>query len=378
MTLLNDTEIIWSVSDFVAVFNQTIEFAYPSVTIIGELINFKTSKNKWIYFDLKDEQASIRFFGTVYSLPGPLEGGMMVQVYGNPRLHPQFGFSITVRAIQAVGEGSIKKAAQLLEAKLKSEGLFELDRKRTIPYPPNKIALICSSESAAYHDFIKIINNRWKGIAIELYDVQVQGEDAPFQIVRALEQANAESNAEVIVLTRGGGSQEDLSVFSNEVVVRSVAASRIPTVVAIGHEIDICLAEMASDKRASTPSNAAEIIVPDKISVQQDLQATKLLINHQLDRVLQLQRQFLTDSIERLNSLTLNLIRNTREEIKSINYLIGALSPNVILNKGYALVFDENKNIVNCGERLDVGQNATIKFIDYMVDVKVIRKNKVE
>jgi exodeoxyribonuclease VII large subunit len=145
-------DLTFSVSEFVALLNQTLEYAYPNVTITGELANFRVSKNRWAYFDLKDEEATVRFFGTIYQLPGPLEDGMMVAVRGVPRLHPQYGFSITVQHIQPVGEGSIRKAAQLLEAKLTAEGLFDPERKRPLPYPPAHIGLVASAESAAYRD----------------------------------------------------------------------------------------------------------------------------------------------------------------------------------------------------------------------------------
>jgi exodeoxyribonuclease VII large subunit len=139
-----------SVSDFVALLNQTLETAYPYVTISGELANFRVSKNRWVYFDLKDEQASVHFFGTVYQMPGPLEDGMLVQVSGNPRLHPLYGFSVTVRSLRPVGEGAIKRAAELLQLKLQAEGLFDPSRKRALPYPPTRIGLVASKESAAY------------------------------------------------------------------------------------------------------------------------------------------------------------------------------------------------------------------------------------
>src|SRR3989344_82516 len=137
-------EIVFSVTDFVALLNQTLEFAYPDVSIVGELSSFRVSKNRWVYFDLKDETASVKFFGTVYSLPGPLEDGMMLEVLGAPRLHPQFGFSVNIQAIKPVGEGTIRRAAALLEAKLKTEGLFAQERKRPLPYPPKRVGLVTS------------------------------------------------------------------------------------------------------------------------------------------------------------------------------------------------------------------------------------------
>jgi len=186
-----DEQLIFGVSDFVTYLNQTLEIAYPYVTIEGELANLRVSKNRWVYFDLKDEDSSVKFFGTVYALPGPLEDGMVVRVSGNPRLHNLYGFSVNVQSITPVGEGALRRAADLLAAKLQAEGLFAPERKRSLPYPPQRIALITAGESAAYVDFLKILNARWRGIAVDHYDVQVQGEPAVGQIVAAIAAANA-------------------------------------------------------------------------------------------------------------------------------------------------------------------------------------------
>ena len=172
-----DREIVnpaFSVSDFVAVLNQTLEFAYPYVEVQGELSNFRVSKNRWVYFDLKDEAASLKCFATVYALPGPLEDGMVVRVVGSPRLHPLYNFSFQVQSIVPVGEGALRRAADLLAAKLEKEGLFDPTRKRALPYPPRRVALITAGDSAAYADFIKITSARWGGLAIDHYSVLVR------------------------------------------------------------------------------------------------------------------------------------------------------------------------------------------------------------
>ncbi len=362
---------VWSVSDFVAIFNQTIEYAYPFVSIQGELTNFKVSKNKWVYFDLKDENSSVRFFGTIYGLPGPLEDGMLVKVNGSPRLHPQFGFSVSVQSIHPVGEGEIKKAADLLQAKLQKEGLFEVSRKRPIPYPPTKVGLVASSESAAFHDFMKILNHRWTGVDIRLIDVQVQGESAPGQIVGAISELNA-TDVEVIIVTRGGGSPEDLAAFNHEVVVRAVATSRIPTVVAIGHEVDTCLAELAADKRASTPSNAAELLVPDKkwelanieqISDELNRLMSVHLLNHK-DAVQQ-SAKFLDSSLEQM-------VEAAKKEVMSVGSLLNSLSPKNILNRGYALVRSEDGTLISNIKKLKIGDKIAIELSDGNVAAKII------
>jgi exodeoxyribonuclease VII large subunit len=357
-------DVSFSVSDFVAVFNQTVEYAYPSVTIVGELANFRISKNRWVYFDLKDAYASVRFFGTVFQLPGPLEDGMLLQVRGVPRLHQLYGFSITIHFIQPSGEGAIKKAADLLQTKLAAEGLFDADRKRPLPYPPQRIGLITSSESAAYADFLKILNARWRGIDVSLADVQVQGEQSVRQIVAAINYFNEYADpVDVLVLTRGGGSPEDLAAFSTEQVTRAVAGSRVPTMVAIGHEIDISLAELAADRRASTPSNAAELLVPDRGQIAAQLsnkqQYMGTLLRQQvtvLDQRLQTRQKQLSDRIRQHFVQEYSLLAG-RER------LLTALNPQSVLERGYAII---HKGSATAGRaaRLKPGDSVVIEFAD--------------
>jgi exodeoxyribonuclease VII large subunit len=342
--MLTDTTIEVGVSEFVALLNQTMEFAYPSVVVHGELANFRVSKNRWVYFDLKDELAVVKFFGTVYQLPGPLEEGMMLKVRGQPRLHQAYGFSINVQSIQPAGEGTIRRAAELLAAKLSSEGLFDEERKRPLPYPPNQIGLITSRQSAAYADFVKILNARWRGVTIHLADVQVQGEIAPAQITQAVEYFNTSADPpEVIVMIRGGGSPEDLAAFNTEHVTRAIAASRVPTLVAIGHEIDISLAELAADRRASTPSNAAELLTPDRVQSENQLKSQAAQLQQlgfasirTARTALQEHHMFLDDRVGRINNYA-------KAQLESRAELLAALSPNAILRRGYAVVRSEER-----------------------------------
>ncbi len=359
-----DEPVAFSVSDFVAVLNQTLEYAYPSVSITGELANFRVSKNRWVYFDLKDETASVRFFGTVYQLPGPLEDGMVLTVYGMPRLHPLYGFSVTVQSMKPTGEGSIKKAAALLEAKLQAEGLFDPARKRTLPYPPKTIGLIASEESAAYRDFIKVLDARWGGIAITLIDVQVQGEPAVAHIVAAIAQFNQMAEPpEVLVVTRGGGRADDLQAFSTEQVTRAVAASRIPTVVAIGHEVDMSLAELAADQRASTPSNAAELLVPDRRAILRNLDMQRKHMSHAMTHALSIARQRLSHTAEKLAYAVELPFTRAHEEILARQRLLAACNPALPLLRGYVLVRQSGK-VVRSKEMLRAGTEIDLQFSD--------------
>jgi exodeoxyribonuclease VII large subunit len=355
-------EVAFGVSEFVAVLNQTMEFSFPSVFITGELANFRISKNRWVYFDLKDDEASVRCFGTVYQLPGPLEDGMLLNVRAVPRLHPQFGFSLNLTSIAPAGEGSIRKAADLLTAKLQAEGLFDEERKRALPYPPKRIGLVTSGESAAYADFTKILNARWQGIEVLHVDVQVQGEAAPGQIIEAITQLNGLAEPpEVIVLIRGGGSAEDLAAFSHEQVTRAVAGSRVPTLVAIGHEIDLSLAELAADQRASTPSNAAELLVPDKQTVLQDLQDERTGLGLFMQSILRFHQRHQKDLREDLAQVMGGIFRDAQHALSSQRQLLTALSPQAVLQRGYAIVRQNGATIRNA-KTLKKGASIDITF----------------
>jgi exodeoxyribonuclease VII large subunit len=352
-------EPVFSPSDFVAVLNQTLEYAYPWVTIAGELSNFKVSRNRWVYFDLKDEAASVKFFGTVYNLPGPLEDGMLVRVTGQPRLSPLYGFSVNYQSIIPFGEGSLNKAAKLLAAKLEAEGLFDGSRKRPLPYPPNSIGLVTAKQSAAYADFVKVLNARWRGVSVTHVDSVVQGDQAVGDIVRAVERLNqlGADAPDVIVITRGGGSADDLAAFSTEQVTRAVAGSRIPTLVAIGHEVDISLAEMAADARASTPSNAAELLVPDRTHESSALLAAHKQLAYLLKANMDGQKKDLAHRSEMLHDATQRVIHGKSEQLTNLERLLKALDPNSSLKRGYAIVYKQgvvvkNTRMLNKGDKL--------------------------
>lgn len=364
--------MVLSVSDFVAVLNQTMEYAYPTISIVGELANYRVSKNKWVYFDLKDEYSSVKFFGTVYQLSTPLEDGMMLQVRGVPRLHNQFGFSVTVQNIQPVGEGSLKKAAALLEAKLTAEGLFDQSRKRPLPYPPTSIGLVASGESAAYADFMKILGARWGGVDIQHIDVQVQGEIAPQQIVTAIEQFNASAEqVDVIVVTRGGGSAEDLAAFNTEQVTRAIAASRIPTIVAIGHEVDISLAELAADQRASTPSNAAELLVPDKRHELENIQGVKAILADLLNAQVSAKKLLLVDRSRILHETVFRLLEDAKQQLKHTQTLLEVLSPKAALRRGYAVIRTQQGTVLRSSRGVTAGQTLDIVLSDAIIETTV-------
>ncbi len=355
----------FDVSGAVAVLNQALEYALPTMVIVGELDSFKVSKGKWVYADIKDASAKLRMFGTVYMLPGPLEDGMMIEVVARPQIHNQYGFSLQMQSIRPVGEGSLKKAAHLLQAKLQAEGLFDEDRKRDVPYPPQRVGLVTSAESAAYADFTKILNARWQGVVVDVYDSRVQGESAVESLVAGVQYFNQHAlPPDVVVLIRGGGSADDLSVFSAEQVVRAVAGSRIPTCVAIGHEIDESLCELAADMRASTPSNAAELLFPDKkdelrrlTMIRERLRDTLKNYMHTKEQELHSTRENLAMSVEKILDVKLQNLSHAKT-------LLEAVHPKNTLKRGYALVQDKDGKLVSSVNQTKKDERLKITFAD--------------
>lgn len=355
---------VFAVSDAVAVLNQSLEMLYPTITVVGELANYKVAKGKWLYADIKDEFSKLRVFGTIFQLPGPLEDGMMVEIVAQPRLHQQFGFSLNIQTIRPVGEGSLKKAAQLLQLKLEKEGLFAPERKRLLPFAPEKVGLIASMESAGYADFTKVMQARWSGVEVKVYDVTVQGERAPESIIAGLHYFNQQGqDVDILVVVRGGGSADDLQAFSDERVVRAVAASRIPTVVAIGHEVDVSLAELAADLRASTPSNAAELIFPDKKEEYRRLILRAKALDELLYSTIEHKKSTLSQHKETLVRTVQYVLDQKAEQLAHARSLLKSMHPSSSLKRGFALI-QKNGKLVSSKKQLAVDEQFIVTLQD--------------
>lgn len=306
-----------SPTEFVAYVNQTLEYAYSSVTMVGEVSEFKVNQGKWVFFNIKDEETSVPCFMTLWGLSQPLEDGMKVVVRGVPKITKWGKFSFTVSKVAPIGEGSLKKAFEILKKKLAGEGLFDPARKRSLPEDLPKIGVISSIQAAGYADFIKIINARWGGMKVLTAHTQVQGLDAPEQIIRALKYFNEKTDVSAIVIIRGGGSKDDLSCFNDEALVRAVAASKIPVVCGIGHEVDESLCDLVCDVRASTPSNAAELLTRDR------------------------KTEKLTEKIRMIRQRIDFEIRNFESLISQKKQILEVMNPEKILKQGYAILSGE-------------------------------------
>lgn len=364
---------IFTVSQLITVINQSLEYAYPTIVVEGEIASFKVSKDKYVFFDVKDAEGVLGCFMMIYQLRMPLEDGMRVRLVAQPRLTAWGKFSLTVREVMPVGEGSIKRAFDILKTKLESEGLFEPTRKRLLPAIPESIGLIASVESAGYADFIKIVNHRWGGLDIQVADVQVQGVTASEQIIVAIEHFNQLAELpEILVIVRGGGSAEDLSVFNEEPLVRAVAASRIPTVVGVGHEVDTSLCDLVADVRAATPSNAAQILVPDRYELARDVEHKE---QHLLSRVevrLDDSKRLLRESAKIMLDRIEYVTSQYSQSLRHAEMVLRQLDPNAVLKRGYALVRGKSgKLIKGAANELKIGDELTVTTAGAIIDVGV-------
>ena len=360
-------EQIFTVSDFIGVSNQVFEQTFASVLIEGEISSFKVNQKKFVFFDLKDEKSSLGCFMTLWQMRFPLEDGMKVVVKAQPKLTNWGKISLTVQQITPKGEGSLKRSFELLKKKLTDEGLFNEDKKRRLPSQPGNIGVISSTQAAGYADFIKILDERWGGMKVRVAHTQVQGLAAPDQIIRALKYFNqTEDLPEVIVIIRGGGSADDLAAFNDEALVRAIASSRVPILTGIGHETDESLADLAADIAASTPSNAAQILVPDKKSEFKAINSRIIRSGQAILRDIQLKEQAELQKISQIKDLILQKITRQTEDLVSKVRMINSYNPEIVLKRGYAIINGE----------IELGKIINIETRDNIIsaEVKDVRK----
>jgi len=358
-----------------------------NVCVRGELSNYKIYPSGHHYFTLKDATSSLRcvmFRSSAQKLRFRPENGMGVVVTGRVSVFPRDGaYQLYCSELRPEGYGDLYLAYEQLKAKLMSEGLFDLSRKKPLPRYPGRIAVITSGAGAAVRDIIRILGKRWPLAKVLILPVRVQGAEAPPEIAGAIRYANRHALADLIITGRGGGSLEDLWAFNDELVVRAVAESRIPVISAVGHEPDVTISDFAADLRAATPSNAAELAVPDaaeQLSLVQGLglrayQAMRKKLSElgaKLDglksrRVLESPRAYVE-----LRRMELDLLRgklaaaaeknlaDNRQRFVRLVASLEALSPLKVLGRGYAIVTDreghilKNAGAVSRGERVGV------------------------
>jgi exodeoxyribonuclease VII large subunit len=391
---------VLSVSQLTAQIKGAVEESFSSVWVAGEISNFSQPQSGHAYFTLKDNGAQLRavmWKTTAARLKLRLHDGLEVVCHGRLDVYPPRGsYQLVIDQLQPKGMGALELALRQLREKLEREGLFDRARKRPLPRFPRRIGVVTSPTSAAVRDFLQVMARRWSGVETLIFPARVQGECAAEEIVAAIGLANRVRPAlDVLVLARGGGSLEDLWCFNEEPVVRAIAASGVPTVSAIGHEIDVTLADLAADVRALTPSEAAERVVPaaeDLVDllhglntrlrmalggrlaqVRQRLEglATRPALSRPLDDVRMRARRIDELSL-RLHGAARTLVRERQAALAGVTGKLEALSPLGVLGRGYSLTYAaDDQRLVTAAAQLKIGQQMVTRLAKGRVESRV-------
>ena len=385
---MNELPVI-SVTELITAFKEVVETALPPCCVEGEISNCKRSPAGHIYLTLKDDQAEISavIWRTVAGrLKFQPKDGMQVLAAGSLQVYVARGScQFIINQLMPQGIGELELAFRQLKEKLQREGLFDAERKRPLPRIPKRIALITSPTSAAVRDMIQVMTRRWPAADIVIVPVRVQGDGAAAEIARALKLVHLIPNVDVVITGRGGGSLEDLWCFNEEIVARAIAACKLPVVSAVGHEIDVSIADLVADRRALTPSEAGELVVPSADDLRHSLNQMASRMNQSLrNRVersrLRLQamesravfqrpatiiderRQRCDDLVERANRAISLRLERSRQQLTAFAASLEALSPLKVLSRGYSLTLKENGDVVRSAADLQEGEILKTKL----------------
>ena len=368
----------------------------------GEVSNYKCYPSGHHYFSLKDEQGSIRcvmFRGDAARLRFRPVNGLSVIAYGRVSVYPRDGqYQLYCTQLMEDGRGALDRAFEALKKKLEAQGLFDPDRKQPLPAYPGRIALVTSPAGAAVRDMIRILRQRWPMTQVLVVPVRVQGEGAAEEIAAAIQQVNLRSDIDLMITGRGGGSREDLWAFNEEPVAWAISRSQIPVISAVGHEPDVTISDYVADVRASTPSNAAELAVPDQTQVRQRLEGLALRLTQaaqvRLDagrrelrrleqsRVLRNPAAVVDDQRMRLDGVQHRLalalersLRRGRVELAELAGRIDAMSPLKVLGRGYAIARYQNQAVTTVGQ-VSHGDALDVMVSDGVLHCRVEEKEE--
>ncbi len=372
------------------------------ISVRGEISNLKYHSSGHIYFTLKDEEseiAAVMFRAQAQRMNFRADNGMKVTAYGRVSVYEKSGrYQLYVSAMTDDGAGALYLEYKRLYAKLLAEGLFDESRKKPIPKIPKKIGIVTSPTGAAVRDMLNITGRRWPMAEILIYPSLVQGTDAPATLCGGIEYLNADGSCDVIIIGRGGGSVEDLWAFNDETLARTVAASYIPVISAVGHEVDFTLCDFAADKRAPTPSAAAELAVPDRADMIErfddamdriDICMSRLIEKRTLllrdrARVLEMSspasrleriRQKINYDALRIDKATERVLERGRARLHTAVQSINAMNPLAVLGRGYSAL-EKNGKIVGKADQLDVGDRVSVLLSDGRADAQILSVKK--
>lgn len=367
-------EKFFTVSEITRGIRTSLEYKFSNIGVLGEISNVRKPSSGHVYLTIKDKNSQLQavvFRNSASRIKFELKDGMEVISFGSITVYePRGQYQLIINKMEPKGIGALQLAFQQLKEKLEKEGLFDRAHKKEIPFMPKKIGIVTSPTGAAIKDILNIIDRRFANVEILIYPVKVQGEGAAQEIAEAIAELNNCTDIDVIISGRGGGSLEDLWAFNEEVVARSIYNSRIPVISAVGHEIDITIADLVADKRALTPSEAGELVVPRKDlliektekfkeRLLQSLTSKLRLSKEKLDRIASSYamrqpfdkfnrlQQRLDEFAQRLNLNITHTLRTEREKLSGIAGKLESLSPLNVLKRGYTITtrLEDNKSL---------------------------------
>jgi exodeoxyribonuclease VII large subunit len=416
---------VWSVSDLTDEIKDLLESKVGDVQVSGEISNFRRQSSGHLYFSLKDEGAQISavmFRGDAARLGFNPEDGDQVVATGMVTVYkPRGSYQIRIRSLKPAGKGGLQAQFEALKAKLSEEGLFDGSGKKSLPVFPRRIGVITSPTGAAVKDFLQVLGRRCPHIQVVIGGVRVQGEGAALEVAEMLQIFNQRADVELIVVTRGGGSLEDLWAFNEEVLARAIVASDLPVVSAVGHEIDFTIADFVSDVRAPTPSAAAEVIATSRSEwlerledvqrrlrqglIRQVSEHRAVLERYQSHYVFKEPVRLVETALQRVDELrdrlagqversvearreTLKrlqqqwgrldpekLFRTKRQRLQALGNQVRLLSPQGVLDRGYALAFDTSGKVLRTVDDVESGDVVRIQLQDGRIYTKTDKKS---
>jgi len=385
---VEDTIKCLSVSELNEIIKGTLETELDSFWVAGEISNFRVPPSGHFYFTLKDDKGQIgavMFRSQSRDLSFAPENGMAVVCFGRVSLYAVRGdLQLYVETMEPRGQGALFLAFEQLKKKLAGEGLFSSERKRPLPFLPESIGIVTSDKGAALHDMLRILGDRFPERRIVVRPVKVQGNGAAKEIATGIDELARRGKVDVMIVGRGGGSLEDLWAFNEEVVARAICASPVPVISAVGHEIDVTISDFVADARAPTPTAAAEMVVPRKLDL---LQQVHMIENH-LVRNMQLKLDSASENFraltkrladpgrklrenqQRLDELSEYLVRRFQDRLRLMKERLaqgigqlGALSPLAVLERGYSITHRlPDRTIVKDASSLKIGDELRITF----------------
>ena len=357
---------LWTVGELTARVRATLEDDFADIGVRGEVSGLSKPRSGHVYFNLKDDAAQLRavlWKREAQGLAFELADGLAVRAYGDLTVYPVRGeYQLSVRRVEPEGVGALELAFRQVVARLAAEGLFDPGRKRRLPAYPSRVVVVTSPTGAAVRDLLQVLGRRWPAAEVLIAPSKVQGPGAAAEVARAIGLANRVRGADLIVVARGGGSLEDLWAFNEEVVARAIFGSRLPVVSAVGHEVDVSVADLVADVRALTPTDAGTLCVPDARDVRITLDGLADRLARGAGEPLRRARRGVEELDARLRRGMAARLDGRRRDLARVAAQLDALSPLGVLARGYGLTRREDGAIVRGANDVKAGDRITTRL----------------